>query len=762
MRTVRKCGALAGALLLWAGAQVCAADLLGVLQPPTDLGGGEAGASDGSQRSLYRGPEPKPGPAILYAAPPRAPQLENTGAWQAQPILISGASAYRRGEFLYQDFLYDDHGANSGVRDPNDPHTTASAFSETNGTYTYPTDPAYADNAADLVELRVRADGRGTLFRVTLNTLLDPERVAFTIAIGNSAVSRDFPYGANVRAPAALFLTVHGAQADLRDAATGAPVTPVPTVSVDLQRRQFEVRVARAAWNPAGAVVRLAAGFGLWDRAANRYLLPGTSATATTPGGAGVPLNPAAFFNVAFRFAEPLPNPADLTGLADPAWWRDKAQAQALARGDISEFFASVDFAKLQNGVNDEMRDQPGGVPQHGPMNRIVASHFETKQGVDFRTACGTAASCKGELRGQLQPYAIYVPSRQPPAAGYGLTLLLHSLGASYNQYSGSRNQSQLAERGVGHIVITPAGRGPDGWYVEHAEADTFEVWADVAQHYPLDANLTTITGYSMGGHGTFKFATRYPDLFAKAHTVVGPPAIGIWAPPAAPTGGESSNTFHLLEGLRNIPTMMWVQTTDELVPYTGTRTQAARLDALGYRYRFDTFTSGDHLTLALNDQYAPSAEFLGDSFVNRNPHHVTYVVNPKMDFADAGLVGDHAYWLSGLTARDASGEAPRGQIDAISHAFGVGDAAAGPTGTGAGVLLGGNLPAQDFVSQFKTWGNPPARPVADRIDITARNIAAVTVHMQRARLDCNAVVNVDTDGPMTVTLQGCNRQLRF
>ena len=46
---------------------------------------------------------PRPGPAVLYAETPAAPQLENTGIWQAPPILISGASAYRCGEFIYQD-----------------------------------------------------------------------------------------------------------------------------------------------------------------------------------------------------------------------------------------------------------------------------------------------------------------------------------------------------------------------------------------------------------------------------------------------------------------------------------------------------------------------------------------------------------------------------------------------------------------------------------------------------------------------------------
>ena len=57
----------------------------------------------------------RPGPDVLYAPAPRAPQLENTGPWQAPPILVSGARAYRDGEFLYQDFLLDDYGAAAAI-----------------------------------------------------------------------------------------------------------------------------------------------------------------------------------------------------------------------------------------------------------------------------------------------------------------------------------------------------------------------------------------------------------------------------------------------------------------------------------------------------------------------------------------------------------------------------------------------------------------------------------------------------------------------
>ena len=110
-----------------------------------------------------------------------------------------------------------------------------------------------------------------------------------------------------------------------------------------------------------------------------------------------------------------------------------------------------MDFGKLAAKANDE-----SGVPSVGPIDRIFASHFEPFQGVSFDKQClgsnvvgSGGVDCIGEIGNQLQPYALYVPHKARPAAGYGMTLLLHSLGASYNQFTSSRNQSQFGERGA-------------------------------------------------------------------------------------------------------------------------------------------------------------------------------------------------------------------------------------------------------------------------------------------------------------------------
>ncbi|MEA2225138.1 MAG: hypothetical protein QOE67_420, partial [Solirubrobacteraceae bacterium] len=609
---------------------------------------------------------------------------------------------------------------------------------------------------------RVKPNLKATTFRITLNTLENPNLVATAIAIGGTpGETHPFPFGANVSAPAQYFLTVHGETATLTDAGSGNDVPgPAPTVKVDLTRHQITVEVLHSEWNPGTATVRLAAGVGLWNATAGSYLLPVATRSATQPGGAGSASAPPAFFDVGFRFnaQEPLPGTPGPATTTDPAWWRESAQAQALAGGDISSFFAAVDFAKLAAKTNDDMPGQPTGVPQTGVFDRILVSHFSDGQGADYATGgCGSSAACIGAMRGQLLPYAIYVPSGSEPSAGWGATLLLHSLSANYNQFAGSKYQSQFAARGGGSIVFTPSGRGPDGWYYDRAGADTFEVWADVAAHYRLNPSFTDIAGYSMGGYGTYKFTTQFPDLFARAQPTVGPPGLGVWVPPGEPQpGGNRSLTQRMLGSARNVPFLIWNETTDELVPIAGVLEQVKKFDELGYRYEFDQFQAGEHLTLALNDEYAPAAAFLGTATVDPDPAHVTYVYNPTMDFPADGTTAGHAYWVYDVALRNPSGAAPLGTIDVRSHGFGVGDPTPSATQTGAGVLTGGQIPAIPYTSQSKSWGAAPAQPASNALDISATNVSAVTIDAKRAKVKCNAQLNVTTDGPLTVTLADC------
>jgi hypothetical protein len=305
--------------------------------------------------------------------------------------------------------------------------------------------------------------------------------------------------------------------------------------------------------------------------------------------------------------------------------------------------------------------------------------------------------------------------------------------------------------------VITPEARGPDQFYAGYGGAEVFEVWADVSRRYHLNPAYTEITGYSMGGFGTFKLGSQFPDLFARAQ----------------PTVGEEPNP-DVLASLRNIPVLMWNGSVDELVPPATYLPTAAKLQSLGYRYELDVFQTcplvaapqncsplfPGHLTLAVNDQYAPAAAFLDTAQVNFNPAHITYVDDTARNFAPGGLNGDHAYWLSGLSIRSASHTSsngdPIGQIDAFSHGFGSGNPSASGQQGGNGTLTGGNLGTLTFLRQFQTWGRTPNVARADAIDIVATNVATVTINASRAHVDCHVKLHVTSDGPIHVRVVGC------
>jgi hypothetical protein len=708
--------------------------------------GGERGGSGFGLPHVTSGP--RPGPDILYARPPRAPQLENTGVWRADPILVSGTQAYRAGEWLYQDYLLDDHGA-TGVKDLEEHYgISTNLYSPSAGTFTYPTDKVYANNAADLVELRVKPLPKGTAFRVTLNTLEDRTRSAFTIALGSSDSAVDWPYGAGVSSPARYFLTWHGDAVDFRNAASGKSLGPKPRLRVDMLRRQIEVVVPHATWDPGRAKVRTTIGIGLWDRKAGGYLAPQPGgATETTPGG-GTP-NAVALVNVGPRFDEPWPIYAGAT-MADTAvqsqvlapMWRERKQSEQLSLGDVSPFSAAVDFAKLAAKKRDE-----SGVPKSGPMDRIFASHFSFGQGMNPDNVCfdlgesfSAGAKCIGRDVGQLQPYGLYVPKKLLPAGGWGLTLLLHSLSVNYNQYMTSRNQIQLANRGPGSIVVTPEGRGPDGFYAGVAEADTFEVWADVARHYRLDPSWTAVSGYSMGGFGTYRMLARWPDLFSRGFSVVGAPG----------------SVADQLISLRNNPLLLWNADGDELVNLRTSEAAVEAVTAAGLRFEEDLFLTSDHLTLAANDEYTPGAEFLGTHAIDLNPARVSYVADPSED--SEGVVADHAYWISDLRTRG-KGNAT---VAVFSKGFGEGIPPVDPMASGGGALTGGEIPALAYFSRTQSWGKSQEAPSKDALVIDAKNLETITIDVARARVSCDAALDVDTDGPLTVTLAGCGKTLQF
>ena len=82
----------------------------------------------------------------------------NLSDWTGDPTMLSGQSRISHGELIYDDWLYDDYGADLDHA-ANPPAFRVERSRPRKGDYRYPTDSArYGYNAADLRELRVAAD----------------------------------------------------------------------------------------------------------------------------------------------------------------------------------------------------------------------------------------------------------------------------------------------------------------------------------------------------------------------------------------------------------------------------------------------------------------------------------------------------------------------------------------------------------------------------------------------------------------------------
>ena len=700
----------------------------------TPGGGHPGGPADGAARSLPAvSSGARPGPDVLYAPRPAAPQLENRDPrFVAEPLLVSGNEAYVDGEYLYQDHLFDDYGADTDGQG-------AGSLGERVGDITHPADPGrYAGNAADLVEFRIAPEADRVTYRITLNSLLQSDSTIVAVAFDTD---RDAATGTAALPgdPGAPFpgtdevITVWGTgAAHTSFAADGAVAASTPVeVRTDLEANQLTVTVPRDVSDPQGTW-RATLATGLYDRATGGWLRPQPVADADTPGGAGpLDLQPSGILNLGFRFDEPV-----LQENTPP----DTAQAAALTAHEPSRFAHDIDFAALTDGV------RRSSVPAHGTQIRIFPSRLDLGEGRDLDGGFP-------QYRGQLQPYSVYVPSGYRPGTPTGFTLLLHSLGQQHWQYNGSTGVQQIGEA-RGAIVATSLSRGPDGWYQHEAEYDVFEMWNDVARHFSLDPGRTAISGYSMGGYATYRLGTLYPDLFGAAFSTVGPPGDGIWLPPAPPTGGIETLSNLWLENARNLPYLNVAAGADELVPIVGPRAQnlgapevgVRGFEQLGYRYRFLVYPAAEHFTLARLGYDLPMAvDFLGQARVDRDPHHVSFAYVPASDDPALGLVHDHAYWVSGVRPADGAPGAgsggslpPRALVDAFSHGFGRGDAPSTP-GTGAGVEP---LP---YTEVNRSWGASPSIPVANRLDLRLTNVGHAVLDLARARLDPRRLLTVTT-----------------
>lgn len=640
-----------------------------------------------------------------------------------------GTGRYADGALFWTDFLYDDHGATGLLVD-----IPTGGLVPPRGTYVYPDGPA-ARNGADIFRVAVGLTDTDTWWRVDWNTLLDPSIpvALFTFDTG-AAPTNDWPANAGVTSAGIdMALLISAAGAWLIDLATDASTSV--THEVDMQSRSFLAAVPRTLVEPHGTwTVRLVAGL----------------ANDAGDGFADVPLSRGArpgqpnVYNVAFRTHQ--------QEKAHLNFWSDEAQAAALSDGDVTEFSLPVSWDQLAERVTT---DEP---VVRGTSTRWYVSSIELGQGVAETSILDTDP----QFLGRVQPYSVCLPSTYTPGRTLPLTLLLHSLALGQNQFAAidPRLLHQVCEDRES-VVVTPLARGPSCWYFDEGELDVWEVWARVAEQLGTDPNRTVVAGYSMGGYGAYKFGLTYPQVFAQAVVLAGPPVCGVRLLPNVDIPGDfdlnshcarAGDTWELLSNARWLPFVIAHGVLDQLVPITSVLSQVLELDRLGYRYRFTVYPFDDHITWMLDDEFDDPIAHMGTGLRQGDPGHITFSWYPELVRADLGIGPHRVWWLSGLTADPAVAER-RGAVatvDARSYAR--------PNPTRTIRRRRGVEPDLDLTPGLYTellWRTGAAVEPIPFLTLKLTGVAGVTVDVARAGLAAldTSTIDVSTDTVARVEL---------
>jgi predicted peptidase len=177
--------------------------------------------------------------------------------------------------------------------------------------------------------------------------------------------------------------------------------------------------------------------------------------------------------------------------------------------------------------------------------------------------------------------YGVSLPRGYNPREARPLVLALHP-GGERMEYYGAAFVQQVVAPGLsdlGAIIVAP-DCPTRSWTDPIAERAVMALVRSVLNEYSIDRSRVVVTGFSMGGRGTWFMASRHPDLFTAAISIAG-------APGDAP-----------LERLAKTPIYVIHSKDDEVVPFASTERAVADLKRLGRIVEFEALEDVTHFQM--------------------------------------------------------------------------------------------------------------------------------------------------------------------
>ncbi len=174
--------------------------------------------------------------------------------------------------------------------------------------------------------------------------------------------------------------------------------------------------------------------------------------------------------------------------------------------------------------------------------------------------------------------YAIFIPRNYSPSTPVPLILALH-FGVGGGNASGAGGDvvqiligPALAE--LGALIVAPDSVAGD-WSSPENEKAANALLDMILARYSIDKKKVVVTGFSMGGTGSWHFAETFPERFSAVIPVAG-------RPPASASGWR-------------LPVLAIHSRDDQVVPFGPTEARIAELQKAGLNARLIQLTGITH-----------------------------------------------------------------------------------------------------------------------------------------------------------------------
>ena len=173
-------------------------------------------------------------------------------------------------------------------------------------------------------------------------------------------------------------------------------------------------------------------------------------------------------------------------------------------------------------------------------------------------------------------------------------------------------------EIGTGASFYVNATEHPWAPHYQMYDYVTQELVTTVNSFLPVDAERKSISGHSMGGHGTYIFIQLDPDYFAAAA-------------PSAGSGLKTTRDFIDPAKIKRIPIWAFHGDKDRVCPIAKDQMVFDQMKQLGGNMKFTTWADDKH---AVSDKFIPGSDngttHLSSNRCDKEPDFMTWLFKQK------------------------------------------------------------------------------------------------------------------------------------